>query len=355
MEVIDEYSGADVKMLHRCKKCGYERLISPHSLFQTKYGCPKCASKILGNNNKFTHEEFLSRLKEINPNIEILSKYMSTSEKIRCRCLIDGYEWETTPSKLIHAKHGCPKCGGSLKLTHEDFLERVKKYNLNITVLGKYKNDKTKVKVKCNICDHIWEISPTHLYRGRGCPECAIKKRHDIFVKSQDQFEKELFNIDPNIEIIGSYYNSHTKIQCKCKVCGNIWYSLPSNLLKMRGCPECTSSKGERMISHWLNKNKIFYITEKTFDDCIFIKPLRFDFYLPFLNICIEFDGIQHFKPTNFGSRDVDQEILDKEFEMCKLRDAIKTKYCQENNIKLIRIPYWEYENINDILEKHIL
>ena len=51
-------------------------------------------------------------------------------------------------------------------------------------------------------------------------------------------------------------------------------------------------------------------------------------------------------------------EILKKSKNGCKYcygnikyLDNIKTKYCEDNNIKLIRIPYWNYNNIEQILE----
>ena len=60
--------------------------------------------------------------------------------------------------------------------------------------------------------------------------------------------------------------------------------------------------------------------------------------------IClIEYDGIQHFKPYDYYGGE-------KTFENVKIRDAIKDKYCMDNNICLHRIPYTELDNINLIL-----
>ena len=71
---------------------------------------------------------------------------------------------------------------------------------------------------------------------------------------------------------------------------------------------------------------------------------MPFDFYLPKYNILIEYDGKQHFLYGGFGI-----DLL--EFMNLKYRDNIKTKYCEDNNIKLIRIPYWEFDNVEKILE----
>lgn len=352
IDVLGEYKGGRKKILHKCILCGHKREVTPNSLFQTKYGCPKCAHITNGQKQMRTHEQFILELKEINPKIEILSEYQGNNEKISCRCLVDGYQWNTTPSKLINAKHGCPKCGGSLKISNEEFLRRVEIVNPNITMLESYVNDSAKILASCNCCKHQWKISPSHIYSGRGCPKCAQAKKRDAFAKSQEKFESELSIVNPNIEVIGEYTNSNTKIQCKCKICGKTWSALPTNLLKGKGCPRCAASNGEKNIEKWLLRNSIKYIAEATFDDCRFKHKLPFDFYLPDLNICIEYDGYQHFYPVRYkGMTSFD---ADAAFAMQKERDEIKNNYCKNNNIHLIRIPYWRYSNIPDILEKHI-
>ena len=104
-------------------------------------------------------------------------------------------------------------------------------------------------------------------------------------------------------------------------------------------------SSGEIKIKEYLDNNKITYFKEKTFDDLIYIGNLKFDFYLPKQKIAIEFDGIQHYKPIGyFGGND--------SFIETQKRDKLKDIYCKEKNIKLIRIPYFEIDNINTILDE---
>ena len=74
---------------------------------------------------------------------------------------------------------------------------------------------------------------------------------------------------------------------------------------------------------------------------------MPFDFYLPDLNIAIEYDGIQHYQPVvTFGGEEAFAEL--------KLNDAFKTEYCYKNNIKLIRIPYTEYNTISEFLDNEL-
>ena len=77
---------------------------------------------------------------------------------------------------------------------------------------------------------------------------------------------------------------------------------------------------------------------------------LRFDFYIPSKNLCIEFDGKQHFEPYDFSGKLTKKETLN-EFENLKIRDKLKNDYCNKNNIKLLRIKY--NENIKNKLNKY--
>ena len=69
--------------------------------------------------------------------------------------------------------------------------------------------------------------------------------------------------------------------------------------------------------------------------------------------MCIEYDGEQHFIPVRFGKNETELQIM-KKFVTQQKRDQIKNAYCEENNIMLIRIPYTEYQNIENILNKYL-
>ena len=231
---------------------------------------------------KKTHEEFIKDFMEKNSHakdIEILGRYVNNKTKIKCKCKIDGYEWETKPNSLLSQKQGCPKCAGFNKTT-EEFIQEIEEVNSDIEILGEYKG--------CNI-----------------------------------------------------------KIKVCCKKDSYIWYARPNDLLSGYGCPKCNASKGEKRIAKYLDSKNIEYEEQYKFDDCKFKQKLPFDFYISSLNLCIEYDGIQHFEIIkHFGGLDG--------FIDTKIRDTVKTIYCKENNIKLIRIPYTEYDNIEEILDKDL-
>ena len=343
IEILEKYKGINTKIKCKCKIDGYEWEVTPNNLLNGR-GCPKCSGK-----NKTT-EYFINELKEINDSIEILGEYKGSNIKIKCKCKIDGYEWEALPQNLLKG-YGCPKCGGTMKLTHEEFLERfyIKNKNAeNIEILGEYINNATKIKCKCKVDGYEWETTPSHLLRGYGCPICAgnIQKTHKDFIQ-------EMKKVNNDIKILGEYKGAMTKIECKCKIDGYEWSAIPNALLKGHGCPKCNESKGEKRIGKYLDNKNIEYERQYKFDKCRSKKKLPFDFYIPSLNIAIEYDGEYHYMIITRGKNNTYERAFNR-FVEGKIRDTIKTIYCKENNIKLIRIPYWDFDRIEEILEKEL-
>ena len=129
---------------------------------------------------KLTLEEIKDRLKEINPNVEVLDdKYIDNFTKLKCKCLIDGHEWEVTWDNLSHNR-GCPVCSGRalhdgnrLSLLRPDLV----KYFINPTDANNYAVcSNKKVKLKCPKCNSLKtkEISVSKLSsRGFSCDFCS--------------------------------------------------------------------------------------------------------------------------------------------------------------------------------------
>jgi hypothetical protein len=74
---------------------------------------------------------------------------------------------------------------------------------------------------------------------------------------------------------------------------------------------------------------------------------LKFDFYLPDYNYCVEYDGELHYQVSRYCGG------FDK-FVDGIIRDTVKNEYCKKNNVKLIRIPYWDFNRIEEILKKEL-
>lgn len=134
---------------------------------------------------------------------------------------------------------------------------------------------------------------------------------------------------------------------CKCK-CGNEIDRTQNTIIRGKSSCGCQSSQGELVFSQLLIKQNINFKREYHFNDCRNPKTgkmLRFDFYLPDYNVCIEFDGRQHYQPKGSFA-----EL--ESFEDIQYRDKIKSEYCVDHNITLIRIPFSQVDNldIEDIL-----
>lgn len=109
------------------------------------------------------------------------------------------------------------------------------------------------------------------------------------------------------------------------------------------GCPICKLSKGELRIKNYLDENKIKYVRQKKFRECKDKRMLPFDFYLPSENICIEFDGEQHFAIINYYGGTTN-------FEEIKKRDNIKNYFCEKSGITLIRLNKTNVDKIDELL-----
>lgn len=217
--------------------------------------------------------------------------------------------------------------------------------------LVEYKNSHTKVKIICKEHGEFEQIANNHL-NGKGCPYCKKIKISQYRSSNLEQFLLKA-NMMHNTKYdysLSIYNGDKIKIKIICKKHG-IFEQTPDKHLEGQGCPLCKSSKGEMKILNFLISNKINFKTQKKFTTCKFKRCLPFDFYLPDYNTCIEYDGEQHFKPLVFGST-----ILSKEDHLIQIKhnDKIKTKFCNDMNINLIRISYIEFKNIEQILTNKI-
>ena len=339
--ILGEYKNSQTKLKCKCIIDGYEWDVKPNALLNG-HGCPMCAGNI-----KKTHKEFIEQMNIINPNIEILNEYKNTNTKIHCRCKIDGYEWKTTVSSLLRGSK-CKKCLGVETKTKDEFYGIMNSLHPNIKITGRYVNHQSKLDCECLLDGHKWSTTAHTLMRGHGCKRCAgnMKKTHEEFVAEASEKNK-------NLTVIGKYQGTREKILCKCNKCGNEWFTSPSFVLYGCGCPNCaTTSKGELKISELLDRNNIDYISQKTFEKCSYRSLLRFDFFVPSQNLCIEYQGEQHYEPVDFAGKGI--EWAKMKFEENQEKDNIKRIFCKDNNINLLEIPYWDYENIEEILSREL-
>ena len=305
---------------------------------------------------KWTQESIVLKLQELHPNLDF-SQFIFTSvnNKSIIVCSIHG----PREMKVMNLLRGssCKLCRPqSQKRTPAQIIKQMKEKHLDkysYPTFKNYTNPNQIIEILCP--EHgIFKQQIIHHTNGSGCEKC-----HDRSFNRKD-LEYHVSTIPLSIskyfeykDIFYKYGESYLRLYCnRCnKEHEQITYRCKNN----DTCPNCNGSylesKGILEIKEYLRNNNIIFEKEKTFKNCI--NPvsgykLRFDIYIEHLDCCIEFDGIQHYKETEFfGGMD--------RLEQSKYRDNLKTKYCEENNIKLIRIKYNKVREIKKILDKELL
>ena len=352
----DKYDYSNVIYVKCDKKIDIICRVGTHDSFlQTPHkhlngdGCPKCKSEKLSKLFRMTVEEFIKRAREIHGDKYDYSKvnYKGMKTKIIITCPIHG-DFPQTPDSHLHG-NGCRKCQyeklakiNNRKLTLEEFIKQSReihgdKYDYSKV---KYVNINTKVIITCPIHGDFPQTPHSHL-NGCGCLKCK-----SIKISESQRMTKEEF-IKRAREIHGDKYD-YSKVDYKyidlkviitCPIHGD-FPQTPNNHLRGSGCSKCNASKGENTIRNYLIQNGFNFEEQKRFNNCRDKKPLPFDFYLPQYNLCIEFDGKQHFMIINFGH--MTKEEMEENLKLNQLHDTIKTDYCKINKIHLLRIRYDE-------------
>lgn len=167
-----------------------------------------------------------------------------------CECVCDKHTTLTATSEDI--RNGTVKSCGCLKYekskargkTHEEYVAQVAEKHPNIEVVGHYVNARTPIEHRCleESCGHIWLSTPDNILSGAGCNQCAIKRRADSRRHTHDQYIARVAQINNNIEVVGEYINSNTKITHRCKIDGYEWDIEPFHIISGTGCPLCGES-----------------------------------------------------------------------------------------------------------------
>lgn len=295
-----------------------------------------------------TNEQFIQECKQLHGELYDykLVDYKSNKTKVKIICKSHGC-FEKTPKCHIQLKQGCPKCSREsrkiIRYPFEEFIKIAKEKYKNFYEYEEFEYySKSKlIKVICPNHGEYKIAYNNHLkYK---CKRCYYENIGSNLKKTKEQFIKESIEIHGNMYdySLVDYKNSRGKVKIICKICNNEFFQTASNHLSGSGCNFCVKSKGEKLIEKYLLDNNIKYQTQFMFSDCRNVNPLKFDFYLEDLKLCIEFDGVQHYDETSiYWSEDV------------KRNDIIKNDYCKINSINLLRIPYYRIKNIDSFLNK---
>ncbi|WP_226035579.1 hypothetical protein [Aquibacillus saliphilus] len=347
--VVGNYQNMNTKIRMKHKSCQHKWIISPYNFLKSPT-CPKCRVK--------SHQQFVKEVGDlVGREYTVIGEYKKYNEQVRMKHELCGNEWSPVPNNFLQGRR-CPVCSlynGNKKKTktHEEFVAEV--YDLvgkEYTVLSDYQGANKHVQLKHNYCNNNFPVTANGFLHDRRCPECDKLSRIN-----KGNFEQKLFDKHGDkYKPVEEYTNSQDRIKFKHNTddCGKIFKARPNRIiLEGQTCPcQRTYSYGERRIMDFMDVNNQLYDTQYTFNDCRTSIALRFDLAV-FSNqnnlmFLIEYDGEQHFKSVEyFGG--------EEGFKETKTRDQIKNTYCKDNDIPLIRIPYWEFNNIENILDSLIL
>lgn len=332
-----------------CNIHGLEFLTTPKYHLE-RGGCPICGGKHLRT------KDFIENAIKIHGNKYDYSKAecVNKSTKVCIICKKCGHEFWQTPEKHLYGQ-GCPFCAGKLKVA-ESFIEKSKEIHGDAYDYSKviYGGAKTKVTIICKECGTEFYQTPTNHLKGHGCPLCSKKKQGlSRRLKKEDFIEKSNivhdFKYKDGYGLIPDTFTWNEKLPIVCPSHG-LFYQERLAHMQGHGCPYCATSNGEIEVKKILDRMRILYIQQKKIPNESPLcdnKNIYVDFYLPRHNAIIEFNGGQHYYPVeHFGG--------EKQFQKQQMRDDAVKIYCKSHNIKLIEIPYIEFDKIEDILKKEI-
>lgn len=265
----------------------------------------------------------------------------------KCSCEYETIKEVREDSLLNGTSKGCKKCSLKKDLTGKTFGD-LKVLRLNTKVHSGYNH--TFYDVECK-CGSTYTVRSDALTSGN-TNSCGCSKLEHIDLVGQK------FGMLTVLEYVERFNYSKTKNyrtsvnmwKCECE-CGNIVVMRQGNFTSRNtySCGCTKRSQGEIAIGKLLKSWGFKYIREYRFDDCKYKNPLPFDFVLLDKNKniygAIEFDGEFHYNSIKWG--DMTQEDADENLRTTHIRDEIKNGYCLSNNIPLIRVPYWEFNDGN--------
>lgn len=303
-----------------------------------RLNAPECEFKSVDLNDNGYEVKFICR-KHLENGIQSISIKVFQKKKTR-----------NTKTLCYHC--GKMVAGSKLSVSDKVIINRCKE--LDIEFVGKERLDSNGALVILFICNkhryigiqkRQWDDIKNAKY---SCYYC-----NPLHKKSIDDCLEELnsISISKNYQITEVIDSS--RIKCKCNICKTTWIAMLWNLKKGTGCPKCKQSHGEEKVENWLKENNVSYLREYRFSDCKYKRTLPFDFYLPDYNLCIEYQGKQHYKPCTINGMTKQQSEFN--FKLQKTKDRIKKQYCLNNNIAFLEISYKDYNVLERILEFKIL
>lgn len=364
--IEDTYIDSKTPMKYICE-CNRVSTISLGS-FKRGRRCYECGL----DKNRVKLDDVVSYLREYGEGCEYISgecfdRYSVLTFKCSCEKFFDiSYQ------RLRDGKKMCFECrdeatkiskiiGGVKNYVPYAEIQKLCKENKHVllTPIEEYKGvTKTLGKIKCH-CGNEFERNLANYTQGSdlGCHDCFLEKMKTMNKIPYSEIKNYIERKTPCTLLTkeDDYVNTRVKIQLMCD-CKEV-FEIEFHYFQVSGresCSECLqrASKGEEEVKRVLDSLKINHNSQQTFDNCVDVHKLKFDFAVRDISgsivALIEYDGKQHFEPVDFAGKG--EEWAKEQFANTQRRDIIKNTYCEDNDIPLLRIPYWEFSNIEAIM-----
>ena len=418
IQLTGEYKNSKTNCEFTCLICG-NKFISKYELVKswTIVGCKKCNNKEI-----LTHNERLERRKEklLNnkPDTIGIISYDKDVNRIKCRCLTCGEEYETSYASLVRGQGHriCSIQKSALKqlTSNEEVQARVLSYGNDIDIdFSNYKSASNLLNCKCNVCGNKWKAKQRNLIRGRGCPICANEKRKSSKYLPSEHCKEILSKF--NLELIGKYVAASYPITVRCKKCNSVFSTSISYLKNCRvGCVNCNEknrtdgkyksfseallrlnpkihmkdefvSMSDQITFYCEDCKKTFmrsphdFLRTSTCPNCTTNSALEYWVKIFLEDNCIDYQLHKSYDDllgVNGGKLSYDFYLKDynlliecqgeqhelpndffggeDRFKIQVEHDKRKREYAERNNIVLLEIWYYDIKNINEILSSKI-
>ena len=338
-DLVKIYTKDDkVRIIVSHKNCGFEWDVQWGNFYKRKSECKNCGSKF------FPTIEKCKEYSQGRGYVLLSDDYINGSVKMSFECVQCNNIFQMKWNHFYNGEHGCPYCSKHFPVGIENCKKKAQVEGY--TILSKnYINAHVKMIFRHDFCGYEFDMDWSSFdHKGSRCPKCMKRAKPTIETMS-------IFCEDKGYEMISNFYSLTEKLTFKHTSCGYTFTAMWNSFQQGHGCPKCKRSSGERKIEElimmWGYVRERDYSTNKRFSECRDKQPLPFDFFFHKENILCEFQGIQHYEVNEFLKKRMD--LKDR-----KKKDKIKKKWAIKNGYRFLEIPYWEFENIEEILRKEL-
>lgn len=358
-EVLEDsdIQGVSFKIKYRCLKHPNEIQSISWSNFKMGRGCKFCGIEKIAKKLSTPTEKVRKIFEDHDFQIVSLPDKISYTTKIPVKCNLHPDVIQNLSLRNLKEYCRCQFCSGR-RLYAPDIKKEIEEKGFEWLNYTENIKKTSMIEIKCKKHNEISRITIEQLKKNKEsnlCEKCQKEQNTRGNGKHTFSEVKKLFEEEGYTLLSEEYINCHTKLHYLCPKHGEQEITLEKFQSGQR-CPSCRSSKGEWKITEYLKAKEIAFVPQKKFKDCKYKAMLPFDFYLPDFNACIEYQGIQHYQAVPFRQKRTKENYLkaEEKLKIQKECDLIKKQFCKDNQISLLEIKYYEYDQIEKILEEFL-